>query len=124
MKKEIKKWVKFRTPGSFCAEDWNRDVDSFDPSKIVWPDNAYCFQFYTREDVVDGDKRYEGKAESVGPLYYHPESKIETLSQVKANPKAGRCLVGNMECNGWTHIIWSRWGNWPQPFRKGETEVL
>jgi hypothetical protein len=29
-----------------------------------------------------------------------------------------------MECNGWKQMVWTRWGNWPQPFEPERMEVL
>ena len=124
MKTERKQWVKFFCPGLICGEDWNVDTDHVDPSKVEWPDNAYAFQFYGREDVINDDKRFKGDAESIGPMYYHPDSKVETLAEVKKNPDAGRCLASNMECNDWDAVVWSRWGNWPQPFEKDTMVIL
>lgn len=125
MKKEIKRWAKFWAPGSFFAEDWTESVDSLDPNKIKFPENAYAFELYEREDIIEGKERYEGKSKKIGPTYYHPDSKIETLEQVRVNPKAtGGCLVDNMVGNKWSHIIWTRWGNWPQPYDAKKIKVL
>lgn len=124
MKKELKRFVTFLAPGSFLAENWSRDVDSLDPYAIEWPNNAYAFTLHEREDIVDGDARFTGKARQIGPTYYHPDSTIETLDEVKANPKAGAVLVSNMQINRWDRVVWSRWGNWPQPYKDGEVKVL
>lgn len=124
MKKELKRFVTFLAPGAFVGESWTQDIESADPMEVTWPTNAYAFTMHEREDVVDGETRYSGKAVQIGPMYYHPDSKIETLEEVKRNPRRGSSLVGNMECNEWDRVIWTRWGNWPQPFRGGEVEVL
>jgi hypothetical protein len=29
-----------------------------------------------------------------------------------------------MRCNKWPSVIYSRWGNWPQPYEAGKCEVL
>ena len=39
-------------------------------------------------------------------------------------PRATPILISNMECNDWKQIIWTRWGNWPQPFDPATAEVL
>lgn len=124
MKKEIKRWVMFLAPGAFVAEYWSRDIEHLDPARIEWPDNAYAFELYEREDMVDGETRYKGEPKQIGQTYYHPSSKIETLEQVRANPNKGSCLVSNMECNNWDRVIWTRWGNWPQPFDAAKMTVL
>jgi len=33
-------------------------------------------------------------------------------------------LLSNMRCNGWPSVIYSRWGNWPQPFDATKVVVL
>ncbi|MFA5377510.1 MAG: hypothetical protein WC455_17295 [Dehalococcoidia bacterium] len=124
MKKQIKRFVTFWTPGIIVAESTVKEVGSLDPNLVKWPENAYAFQFSEREDVVDGEKKYRGTEKDVGPLYYHPDSRVETLAQVKKNPRATATLISNMECNGYKKIIWSRWGNWPQPFDDKKTMVL
>ena len=124
MQKELKRFVTFMAPGAFVGECWTQDVESADPMAVEWPDNAYAFTMHEREDVVDGETRYTGTAAQVGPMYYHPDSKVETLEEVLRNPKRGPALVSNMKCNGWDSVIWTRWGNWPQPFEGGKATVL
>lgn len=124
MKKDIVHYVEFFSPGAFFGESWTVDIKDIDPKGIKWPANAYAFQIYEREDVVEGKKRYEGTPIKVGPMYYHPNSKVESLDEVRRNPKASKTLISNMKSNEWSHIIWSRWGNWPQPFDSKHHKVL
>jgi hypothetical protein len=124
MIKETVFYACFLSPGSFVAENWTQPIDTPDPRKVGWPENAYAFSIHKREDVIDGERRYEGKAEQVGPLYYHPDSFVQTLDEARANPKASKILISNMEINEWWQIIWTRWGNWPQPFEPDRMEIL
>lgn len=124
MEKVTKRFVKFWRPGFMFAEDWSREVETLDPHAIEWPENAYAFTLHERTDVMDGDQTYVGKAEQIGPMYYHPDSKVETLDQAKSNPESTSTLIANMECNDWNAIVWSRWGNWPQPFDPSKACVL
>lgn len=124
MKKETVYFATYWAPGPFFAESWTRDVDGDDPGKVPWPENAYCFTLHKRTDVVDGDHRYKGEPKQVGPRYYHPDSKVETLAEVKRNPDATDTLIRNMENNKWEKIVWSRWGNWPQTFDEKHDCVL
>lgn len=117
-------YVTFLSPGSFVANESTREVKSPDPRNVAWPDSAYAFTMHRREDVIDGGAVYHGKPEQIGPTYYHPASKVESIDEVRLNPNASGVLIANMENNGWTHIIWSRWGNWPQPYEAGKAEVL
>lgn len=116
--------VTFYAPGSFVAETWSREVAGPEPEAVEWPENAYAFRMSMREDVLDGPQRYKGPSHDLGPMYYHPDSKVETAEQVQANPKATRTLLDNMRCNGWHALIWTRWGNWPQPFDADQMAVL
>jgi hypothetical protein len=118
------RFVRFYAPGSFVAEDWTVPVDTLDPLAIKWPDNAYAFTLHERVDVADGPERFTGEAKQIGPMYYHPDSKVETQAEVALNPKATGILLSNMRCNRWDQIIWSRWGNWPQPYEAGRHLVL
>lgn len=124
MHKETVYQVKFMSPGAFVADTSMQDVASPDPRLVKWPDNAYAFTLTQREDVVDGDERYKGRHHRIGGLYYHPDSKVETAEQVGSNPAATRILIGNIRNWGWKHIVWSRWGNWPQGFDPALDVVL
>lgn len=126
MKRVTKRFVTFMCPGSFVGESYSRDVDDrFSRHDVAWPDNAYAFTLHERTDVIDGQEVFVGKPIQIGPIYYHPDSKVESLEEVRANPNAQRgCLISNMECNGWGQIIWSRWGNWPQPFDAEKMHVM
>lgn len=124
MNKRIVHFVIFEAPGAFVAESFKREVAGPDPLAVEWPENAYAFRLFRREDVIDGDDTYTGKSQQIGKTYYHPDSKVETLAKVRANPKASPTLISNMVGNGWEQIVWSRWGNWPQPFEAADSEVL
>lgn len=120
MKKVTKYFVEFFSPGSFFAESWTLPVNSKNPYDVKWDKNAYMFRLSEREDVIDGDKVYQGKSIAIGGSYYHPDSRVENLEQVKRNPKSTDILIRNMEGNGWKALVWSRWGNYPQHFAKGD----
>ena len=124
MKKVKKYYVRFYYPGVIVAETSDKDVDNPDPYNVKWPQNAYCFEMYMREDIIDGKDTYRGKAEQVGPMYYHPDSKVESLAEVKKNRPTATTLIANMECNKWNKIIWTRWESWPQPYNSKEIRVL
>lgn len=111
-------------PGSFLAESWVKETDSTEPNEVIWPENAYAFTIRTRIDVIDGEECFQGKSEQIGPMYYHPDSKVETLEEAKINPKSTDILIRNMESNRWAKIVWSRWGNWPQHFDDSKCVVL
>ena len=119
------RYVRFLAPGSFFAEEWSRPVETLDPRAVAWPDNAYAFSLHERVDVHDGPDVFIGKSRQIGPLYYHPDSKVVTLEEVAARNDLGdRILLDNMRINKWPSVIYSRWGNWPQPFDAEKMAVL
>lgn len=125
MKKETTYWIEFYSPGSFCANTWTKDVDKLpEPNSVEIPENAYSFTLNKREDIIDGDKKYKGTSEQVGPMYYHPDSKVTTLEETRGHSGATKTLISNMMCNNWDSVIWTRWGNWPQPFNADKQEVV
>lgn len=124
MKKETVYFVTFLRTGLMFAEDWTREVKTKYPTDVEWPDEAYCFTLHERQDVIYGDDRFKGEPKQIGPIYFHPDSKVENLEQVKARRNAGSILISNMECNHWEFVVWSRWGNWPQPFDPKTHAVL
>lgn len=122
MKKQTKYFVEFWYRGFFVGEQEMKEVSSL-PSPVKWPDGAYAVAFYTRDDIMDEGQTYQGEMRRVGKLHYHPDSEIETLSQVKKNPKSTATLISNMESNKWKKLVWTRFGDWPQPFESKEMDI-
>jgi hypothetical protein len=125
MLKEKKYWITYWMPGSFTANTSVKDCKELPLiAEVEWPENAYALTLHQREDAIDGEKVYKGESEQIGPMYYHPDSKVTTLEETKAHPHTTKTLISNMECNGWDAVIWTRWGNWPQPFENGRHEIV
>jgi hypothetical protein len=125
MERVTVRYVRFLSPGSFCANEWTMPVESADPRAVVWPENAYAFTIHERVDLLDGPETFKGEAEQIGPVYYHPDSKVLTQADVaaKGDPR-DRVLVENMKRNGWPAVIYSRWSNWPQPYEADKVRIL
>ena len=124
MDKTVRRFVRFWTPRSFIADSWDVDVESLDPAKIEWPEEAYAFTLHEQPIVHDGPDTFNGNVTKIGGWYYHPDSKVESLAEVRENPKCTSILISNMKVNHWSHLVWSRWGNWPQPFDPSKDVVL
>lgn len=111
--------------GTICANTSETVFNSLEEVTLAdWPNRAYAYKLYQQDIVTDTEtgKGYRGdRTEVDGKLHYHPDSKVETLEQVRNNPNATETLIRNMECNGWDSIVWTRYGNWPQPFDKETT---
>lgn len=105
--------------GTICANTSEKLFNSREEiTSAEWPNGVYAYKLYQQDIVQDTDtgKLYRGdRTEVDGKIHYHPDSKVETLEQVRSNPKATEILISNMECNGWDSIVWTRYGNWPQP---------
>ena len=122
--KETKYWVTFYTPNILVADTWNVEYDKLpEPNSVEFPENAYAFVIYKREDIVEGETRYRGETEQVGKMYYHPDSEIKKFEEIP-DCQPNEILRKNMECNNWDAVIYTRWGNWAQPYDKEEVEIL
>lgn len=107
------------------ANYWSVDcLEGTKPEDVEWPENAYAFTLWTRTDIAEGDDVFKGEAQKIGKMYYHPDSKVENYDMVKRNPNANEILLSNMKNNHWQHIVWSRWGNWPQPYDMSKHAVV
>lgn len=119
MKKVTKRFARFWYPGLMFGESTDQEIGDKDINSLKFPEHAYAFQIIERQDVVEGTKVYKGE-EKVSGFYYHADSKVETIEELKRNPKASEILISNMKNNKWDKIVWSRFGNWPQNFTKND----
>jgi hypothetical protein len=125
-----KHYVVFFSPGTFVAEQTQKEIDSWDIEKakemargIKERYNAlpYGFQFVTRER---GEKDFDSKETRRSGTYYLG-GKIWTIDELKArNDPTDQTLILNMECNDWPRVVENNnsW-KWTQPLRDGD-EVL
>lgn len=125
MKKVTKYWVQFWTTGAMFGEQWTVDLEKkTNPEDIEFPKNAYAFSLHKRTDLIDSKKTYNGKSEQIGKLYYHPDSKVTDINETKNHPNSSATLISNMRGNNWNKVVWTRWGNWPQPFDGRKVTIL
>jgi hypothetical protein len=126
VQKKTRYWLKWMATGSFATNESIESVDALPHVQdLIWPDRAYAVQAYQRTDIVDGEgNEYKGKEQDVGPLWYHPDSFIRSLEDVRSrNDPDDKILISNMENNQWSHVIYSRWGNWPQPYEAKRMKI-
>lgn len=124
MKKIQRSFFRFYSPGLFAADSWDQEISAaLRPDQVVWPERAYCFVHYVRTDVEADGTTYKGEMERVGPVYYHPDSAVRTLEDIQMT-EGNSILVQNMKTNGWNKVVFTRWGNWPQPFEEGKDCIL
>jgi len=75
---------------------------------MKWPQSTFAFQIYKQTSFSCKIRVYTGNPVKVGPLYYHPDSRIETLEEFKKNPKADSFLISRMEENKCKMVVWTR----------------
>ena len=114
MKSEVKMYVEFYFPGIFVSESSIKEINSLDPKLIEWPKHAFAFKLFKREEATINGKTLRGDMEAVSGMYYTPDSKVETLEEVKESHPQERILISNMTYNDWNKIVWI--GNNAQPF--------
>jgi len=125
MKRHTKYWASFFVPGGPVSERVEIDCDSdTKPEDVAFPDNAYAFTLHKRTDITDGEDVFKGEEEQCGPVYYHPDSKVEALDEVALNPNATPILISNMKTNDWKAVVWDRWSERCQPFNPDRQTVL
>jgi hypothetical protein len=124
MKKSTEWFARFYFSGAFIADTVDLPISGDDPYAVHWPEGAYAFTIHSQDLVIDGDDVYRKEKKRVGPMYYHPHSEVQALEQVINDSRATKTLVQNMKHNQWSHIVWSRFGDWPQPYVDGEHVVL
>jgi hypothetical protein len=118
MQKVTKRYLRFYYPGLIFSDSSDVEVEYDFPQTAVWPKNAFAYRRVTRSDIIECSETFRGKEET-GPLVYHPDSKLESLEQVRLNPKATECLISNMEVNGWNKIVWTIF-NQAMPLNEGD----
>lgn len=101
----IKHFVRFYSPGTFCAEMTDKPIDSWDVDKAMsmaheiherYNARPYGFRFITRERGKDDlDSKETRKS-----IMYYLGGVVQTLDDIKAqnNPK-NKILIDNMEMN-------------------------
>jgi len=80
--------------------------------KTVWPHHAHSFQIYGQTDVHDNKEIYRGDTKKIGFLYYHPDSRIESLEEIRQHPEDTGGLLSQMEYKDWKQIVWTRKEPW------------
>lgn len=115
----------FYSAGSFFADQTRVEVNSADPEAVKFPDGAYAFVLRQHNEVeIDGVIYRSAETQSTPFTYYHPDSCLKTLDEVLADPRSGPYLASNMRVNRWDRVVYTRYGNWPQPFDPASTVIL
>ncbi len=117
-------FARFYTPGAFVADSWDVPIQSADPLSIRWPENAHSFEIIEKHTIKDKDGfELHGEKGVDGKMYYHPDSTIKTAKEI-LDREGESILYRNMDANGWQSVIFSRWGNWPQPYYPEKMVIL
>lgn len=115
----LKTYVEFFYPGSFVSEMSEREVLGRS-LPVTLPERAFAYRFFSRNEVVQVDEVLRGEKKDYGPTTYYGEEM--TLEQVKALPGSHHILVSNMECNGWSRVVRTIYGQF-MPLNDGDVVV-
>lgn len=119
-----KHYVEFFYSGIITADTSCRPSDHRDPARVSLPDGAYAFHFFDREETELDGETLRGERKNVSPTYY-PGGTVKTLAEIEAlHDPRDRILLSNMRGNDWPAVVYTRFGNWPQPYREGREVVL
>jgi hypothetical protein len=105
----LKHYIMFFDPGAYVTENTAQEVKDRDPNKVNVPDSCYAFQFFDRNEIVDGDEVLKGEPKNYSGHYYF--GKILTLAELKRKFPEERTWISNMECNHWDYVVHTRCGN-------------
>lgn len=123
-----KHFVVFFSPGTFVAEQTQKEIESWDTEKAMemargikerYGATPYGFQFVTRER---GDGDFDSKETKRSGIYYLG-GKIRTLAELEAesDPK-NSILISNMKGNGWDRVVVNTNSyRWTQPLNAEDT---
>ncbi len=105
----MKTYVEFFYPGSFVSEPSVQEVGNREAA-ITLPERAYAYRFFSRSEVEQYGEMLRGQPKYYSPTTFYGEAM--TLEEVKAlTPSSDyRILVSNMECNGWSRVVRTKFG--------------
>lgn len=115
--------VKFYKIGVFVKTCIERAMSEI-PEEIEWPKNAYAFQFIEWHEIKIDGIFLRSKTEELFPIYYHPDCKIMSLSDIKREMPEEKNLIENMIANGWEKVIFTPFGNYPRSYDERDFVVL
>jgi len=140
-----KHYIRFYTQGGFFGNTsdpvvlgWNvPDWQNIDTNILIdklqsenklvedlkWPEDAFAFQIYKQISVFYKGHICTDEPVKMGPLYYHPDSRVENEEEVRKNPKADSFLINRMGKNKWKTIVWTKW-NTAFPFESYKDRIL
>lgn len=126
MEKVTVSYIMFYThAGAFRSDCVHNKIN---PEDVEFVSTAYAFTIHERIDVIDDEGNvYKGAEKQIGPLYYHPDSKVNALEEIKQGKSAhpiGNALLRNMVMNNWDSVIWTRWGNMPRPYDPSKIKII
>ena len=121
-KARIRRYVEFLYAGSFTADCRAEEVGHADPALIDVPDGAYAFRFFDVQEIEDEGTVLRSDRLNKSMTFY-PDGVLTTVEQAREMPNS-RILVSNMEGNGWPAVVFSRYGNFPQPFNPAKDAII
>lgn len=105
-------YIEWLMPGSFLSETYSEKVQraGFVPEKI--PDRVFGYRHYSRTEMISNGEHLVGSpSERTGTTYFGEE--LDMAGVIALNEKFDgnyRILISNMENNGWTRVVRTRFG--------------
>jgi len=94
-----------------------------EPESVQFPNGSYAFRIMHRKTVSIDEERLKTDWKNTGPIYYHPDSVLKTRDEIEHIP-GNETLLSNMKCSNWPAVVYTRYGNWPQPFDPERVVIL
>ena len=107
----LKHFVERLYPGIICSETTVCEIPERDVKAVQLAGDCFGFRFFDKTvTVVDGET-LTGSRKNVSGWYYQGEKM--TIDQVKATFGHDAILISNMENNGYTEVVKTRFGFMP-----------
>ena len=103
-------YVEYLHAGSFFSETSTKvtDTNCVNTIRSQMPNGAFGFRFYEREVQVVGNEELKGSPKNHSGWYYVDEKL--SLEDVKYRHSDKHILISNMENNGHSHVVYTKFG--------------
>ena len=107
-------YVEYLCVGSFFSESVIKKIDSKDINlaRASMPNGGFGFRFFEKEEQMIDGEQLTGKPKNYSKWFYIGEKL--SLNDVKYKYPDKTILISNMEMNGWSHVVKTKFGQFMQ----------